>query len=137
MSLVLPFEPLKDRFRRLAESRRVECVAYVRARYELWTAGEVSLDQLCGDVGRALQEYSDATIAVYGGRTSRAADHQQSFLTEEFVKAIGEAATAIRDAITDPAARHAVAQVLQTRVLLAQSRLHESLDPPRAISPRR
>ena len=127
--MVLPFESLKARLQRLDETRRVACVEEVRLRYNRWRSGELPLTTLCAEAGDALDRYSIETLDAWlTGVASSRGPEPQRWLADEYPESVGRTATAIRDVIAEPAARHAVAQILQTGVLQAHSQLHHVLD---------
>ena len=127
--MVLPFESLKARVQRLDDSRRTAAVEEVRACYARWTAGDITLAMLCADAGDALDRFAMDTLDSWlGAIASSRGINLQRWLMDEYPESVGQTANAIRDVIGDRAARHAVAQNLQTGVLQAQSHLHHILD---------
>lgn len=127
--MVIRFEPLQKRLLRLDAVRRRVYVAKVRRKYAAWNSGRIPLSRLCRDAGEALQSYASearhAYLTVHAGRGSAA----PAWAVDAFHEGISRAGVAMREAIEDAAARHAVAQALQEQMLRAELHLHQLIKP--------
>lgn len=111
--------------RRQTEALKERALATVGADHRLWAAGKISLDTLCIRAGDAFDACADAIFdAVHALPPGEA----PASLRQQYRRAVLGAAHAIRDAITDSTARHAVAQTLQTRMLHVESRSRKMID---------
>jgi hypothetical protein len=108
---------------------RDEALEAIRLNYEDWRAGKVPLDALCARAGHELDRYAAATLdtLLSSNDTSGQAQPTRS-VSEHYRDAVGSLARAIRDVFADARGRHAVAQVLQTLVLRAETRLRNVRD---------
>lgn len=119
--MVIPFEPLEARLRRQTAERAQTCLADFCRRHKVWASGAVPLSRLCTDAGDALDWYAVELFDVLlsGAHTC---DGPAPWVLDMYHEAIAAVAAALRDAVGDAAARHAVAQVLQARVLRIEVR---------------
>ena len=121
---VIPFESAHARMLRLDDDRRGLCIGRIRARYQGWVEGRVTIDQLCADARDAMETYVLDTLAAFFPPLSVAPGIEPAAeLVDQFHDAVSRTAHGVRDAIADSQARHAVAQILQTSVLDAESYL--------------
>lgn len=136
--MVIRFEPLQKRLLRADATRRRTYVAKVRSAYTAWAAGRVSLERLCSDAGDALQEYASETLdALVGSNGNRDRAEPAPWVLEFYDQSISRAGAAMRDAVADSTARHAVAQTLQERMLRAESCLRQLIDASDTAQSRR
>jgi hypothetical protein len=115
---------------RQTEALREVSLEKVRSGYGLWVAGAVPLEKLCSEAGNAFEEYTVAFEALLGNASPGVQDHAVKWMREHYRQAILTHAHAIRDVIGDSTARHAVAQILQTRMLRTESRFRKLIDEP-------
>src|SRR5687768_5318859 len=121
---VIPFESAAARASRLDADRRTLCVQRIRTRYKGWEDGQVSIEQLCADAREAMETYVlDTLDSVFGPLPVVPGEEPASALVDQFHQSVAQTAHSVRDAITDSQLRHAVAQLLQTSVLHAESSL--------------
>jgi hypothetical protein len=122
--MVIQFEPLEGRLLRADGVRRNSYVNRLRRVYLAWDAGLVPLDTLCTEAGEALHEYASETLDAFI-RAAKIVDEsdRSGWLVHAYRDGISRTAVALRDAVSDLSARHAVAQRLQERLLQAESRL--------------
>lgn len=134
--MVIRFEPLQKRLLRADAVRRRSYVEKVRRKYNAWQAGRIPLARLCTDAGDALQQYASETLDAFltAGQTSRELE-PSVWVLEAYHDGISRAGIAIRDAIADTTARHAVAQTLQERLLRAESQLRFVVNSSPAMRP--
>jgi hypothetical protein len=136
--MVIRFETLEKRLLRADATRRRRYVAKVRSAYAAWAAGRVSLERLCNDAGDALQEYASETLdALVGGNATRERPDLPPWVVGAYDQSISRAGAAMRDAVADSTARHAVAQTLQERMLRAESCFRQVIDSTDAAHSRR
>jgi hypothetical protein len=123
---VIQFETLDQRMLRADTSRRRSSVEWVQREYSAWEAGDVSLEALCTGAGDALDAYASVTCRVLL-RASRATFDPAAVnrILLAHSQGISQVGVAIRDAISDPSARHAVAQRLQERILRTEADFHD------------
>lgn len=137
--MVIQFEPLQKRLIRVDAVRRRNYVAKVKATYDDWAAGRIPLTRLCSDAGDALQDYASETLdaLVGSGNGNREPEEPASWVLDAYHDGISRAGVAMRDAIADSTARHAVAQTLQERMLRAEAYLRQVIDSSHAAGPQR
>jgi hypothetical protein len=134
--MVIRFEPLQKRLLRADAARRRVFVHKVRRTYIAFQVGRIPLAKLCSDAGSALQDYAAETLdALLGAIGTREAE-LTSWALDVYHDGISQAGVAMRDAVADPAARHAVAQTLQERMLRAESRLYQTISAALPLEPR-
>lgn len=103
----------------------------VRLVYGSWTDGKVSLDALCATAGDEFDEYAVAAFeALLTGPGPADTADAAKWMREHYRRRIVGAAQAIRDVFTESSARHAAAQILQTRMLRAEARFRHLIDEP-------
>lgn len=121
---VIPFESAAARAARLDADRRTLCVQRIRLRYKSWQDGHVTIEQLCAEARDAMETYVlDTLDAVFGPLSLPVGAEPPTELVDQFHQSVAQTAHGVRDIISDSQARHAVAQVLQTSVLHAESYL--------------
>jgi hypothetical protein len=121
---VIPFESAAARASRLDADRRTLCVQRIRTRYKGWEDGHVSIEQLCAEAREAMETYVlDTLDSIFGPLPVAPGEEPPAALVDQFHQSVAQTAHSVRDAITDSQVRHAVAQVLQTSVLHAESYL--------------
>jgi hypothetical protein len=121
---VIPFESAAARALRLDADRRTLCVQRIRTRYKSWEDGHVTLEHLCAEAREAMETYVlDTLDSVFGPLAIAPGEQPPAALVEQFHQSVAQAAHSVRDVIADSQARHAVAQILQTSVLHAESYL--------------
>jgi hypothetical protein len=126
--MVIRFEPLQKRLRRLDGVRRRAYVARVRRKYTAWTNGRIPLAWLCRDAGEALHDYaSEATHAYLAGVTASRGSEAPAWALDAYHEGLSRAGVAMREAVADAGARHAVAQALQEQMLHAELHVHQLL----------
>ena len=136
--MVIRFEPLQKRLIRADAIRRRAYVAKVRATYDAWVVGRVSLSRLRGDAGDALQDYAAETLDAFVGSSNGGREPEDPlWVVDAYHEGISRAGIEMRDAIADSTARHAVAQTLQERMLRAEACLREVIDSTQAAPPQR
>lgn len=125
--MVVPFETLLSRQRRLDADRRRRCLRQFRAWPAAFAAGRLTVDELCARAGEALDAYAAGTAEAL--RCGNLEDRERATWTaREYHDGIGSVAEAIRDEIDDLSARHLVAQTLQERLLRAELRFRTAQD---------
>jgi hypothetical protein len=135
--MVIRFEPLQKRLLRVDAARRRAYVDKVRRTYHAWEAGRISLARLCSEAGTALQDYASETLdALLGGANAGREPGPSAWVLDAYHEGISRAGAAIRDAIADSTARHAVAQTLQERMLRAESLVRHVINSSPAARPR-
>jgi hypothetical protein len=136
-SMVIQFEPLRKRLLRADAVRRRNYVAKVKATYGEWTAGRIPLTRLCSDAGDALQDYASETLDALVGSANGNRDPEEpaSWVLDAYHEGISRAGVAMRDAIADSNARHAVAQTLQERMLRAEACLRQVIESSQTARP--
>jgi hypothetical protein len=135
--MVIRFEPLQKRLLRVDAGRRRAYVDKVRGVYKAWEAGRISLARLCSEAGTALQDYASETLdALLGGTNASREPKPAAWILDAYHEGISRAGVAIRDAIADSTARHAVAQTLQERMLRAESVVRQVINASPAARPR-
>ena len=126
---VIPFESAAARALRIDADRRTLCVQRIRTRYKGWEDGHVSIEQLCAEAREAMETYVlDTLDAVFGPLALTPGAEPPAELVDQFHQSVAQTAHSVRDAIADSQVRHAVAQVLQTSVLHAESYLRHLTD---------
>jgi hypothetical protein len=137
--MVIQFEPLQTRLLRADAIRRRAYVAKVQAAYDAWVEGRVSLARLCSDAGDALQDYASETLDALVGTANGSPDPEEPapWVPDAYHEGISRAGVAMRDAIADSTARHAVAQTLQERMFRAEAVLREVTHSSQAARPQR
>jgi hypothetical protein len=121
---VIPFESAAARALRLDADRRMLCVQRVKTRYKSYADGHVPVEQLCAEAREAMETYVlDTLDAIFGPLALTPGAEPPADLVDQFHQSVAETAHSVRDVISDSQARHAVAQILQTSVLHAESYL--------------
>lgn len=116
---------------RQTEALRGKSLRTVQSDQSLWTTGAISLETLCSRAGDAFDACARATFdALRGVENPPDAADAPKWMRQHYRRAVIGVAHAIRDAIGDSNARHAVAQTLQTRMLRAETRFRELIDEP-------
>jgi hypothetical protein len=132
-AMVVRFETRQARQLRLDAARQRKYVERFRLCYEYWGAGDVSLADLCAEAGDALDGYAAETIQALC-RAGIDRHERTGWIADQYYAGISSVGTAIRDETADSAARHAVAQTLQERLLRAEMRLRGG-DNIRSVRP--
>lgn len=126
-TMVIPFESRELRYVRLDGARRQDCVQqFRRCRQQMGDGLDVGA--LCVDASRAFDGYALQTLEALR-RVNRGDDQRSAWVAAHYYDGISSVAIALRDQIEDAAARHAVAQKLQERVLRAELRFHHAMRP--------
>jgi hypothetical protein len=103
---------------------RDEALAAIRLNYEDWRGGQVSLEAACAAAGQALDRYAATTLETLLSSTDSKGQRQSAgSVSEHYREAVGSFAREIRGVFADARGGHAVAQVLQTLLLRAETRL--------------
>jgi hypothetical protein len=121
--MVIKFELRRNRLLHADAARRRSYVGKVRARNDAWVAGLIPLAKLCSDAGKALEDYAAETLDALLSGVSGQEPGSTGWILVEYQHGISRVGAALRDAIGDPTARHAVAQTLQERLLRVESHL--------------
>jgi hypothetical protein len=134
------FEGLKASQARLEVERTRRRLDEFRPRYRDWAAGKLTLSALCEEAGKALDGYAVETLDSLASVAAvlQPSDAVTTWMLQRYGEAISGIGAALRDEVLDLPARHRVTQTLQTRLLLAESRisvlaaLHDETEEPRA-----
>jgi hypothetical protein len=103
---------------------REDALRALRLNYADWREGRVSLEAACASAGQALDRYADATLETLLSSSDATRQPQPPrSVSEHYREAVGSFAKDIRDVFADARGGHAVAQVLQTLLLRAETRL--------------
>lgn len=103
---------------------REEALDAIRLNYADWRTGKVPLEAVCAAAGQALDRYAAATLETLLSSIDTTGQAQPArSISEHFREAVGSFARDIREVFADARGGHAVAQVLQTLLLRAETRL--------------
>jgi hypothetical protein len=125
--MVIQFETRAAREIRLARAKRLECVRLFRGRYERWSErGERDTRSLCAEAASSFDSYASQALDALRF-VNPAVSEGSGDVAAHYLDGFGILGIALRDAVTDASARHAVAQTLQERTLLAELSLRQAM----------
>jgi hypothetical protein len=124
--MIVPFENREERQRRLDGARRVECIRQFRLRWQQWQATDGSVHMLSADAARSFDGYASQMLEALRHVCQRN-ERDSAWISALYYDGISSVGTALRDLIDDASARHAVAQILQERVLRAELRFFSAM----------